>query len=80
MTKEQFDALCMEQFTLALDGIQENAPEDYAAIGRDEFTEVAYRVFSQGVFMGYNIGTKKVAAALEEAGVAKTHFIDSPTQ
>ena len=36
MTKEEFAALCLEQFTLA--------------------------------------------AALEEAGVAKTHFINSPTQ
>ena len=80
MNKKEFDALCYDQFILALDSIQEHAPEDYAAIGRDEFTEVAYRVFSQGVFMGYNIGTKKVAAALEEAGVAKTHFIDSPVQ
>ena len=80
MTKEEFAALCLEQFTLALDLIQENAPEDYATIGRDEFAEVAYRVFSQGVYAGYNLGTKKVAAALEEAGVAKTHFIDSPTQ
>jgi hypothetical protein len=80
MNKKEFEALCYDQFILALDGIQENAPEDYATIGRDEFAAVAYRVFSQGVFMGYNIGTKKVAAALEEAGVAKTHFIDSPVQ
>lgn len=56
MTKNQFDALCMEQFTLALDKIKKNAPKDYATIGRDEFTKVAYRVFSQGVYMGYNLG------------------------
>lgn len=75
MTKEQFDALCMEQFTLALDGIQENAPEDYAAIGRDEFTEVAYRVFSQGIYMGYNLGAKQIANLLKEEGVAEEHTV-----
>ena len=80
MTKEEFEALCLEQFKLALDVIQVNAPKDYATIGRDEFARVAFQLFSQGLYMGYNLGTKKVAAALEEAGVAKTHFIDSPTQ
>ena len=75
MTKEQFDALCMQQFTLALDGIQKNAPEDYAAIGSDEFAQVAYRVFSQGVYMGYNLGARSVADMLKEAGVAEEHTV-----
>ena len=75
MTKKEFDALCYEQFILALDGIQEHAPEDYATIGRDEFAAVAYRVFSQGVFMGYNIGAKKIADLLKEEGVAEEHTV-----
>ena len=75
MTKEEFAALCLEQFTLALDLIQENAPEDYATIERDEFAAVAYRVFSQGIFIGYNIGARQVADMLKEEGVAEEHTI-----
>ena len=75
MTEEQFDALCMEQFMLALDAIQENAPEDYATIGRDEFAKVAYSVFSQGIYMGYNLGAKMVADMLKEEGVAGEHIV-----
>ena len=66
MNKKQFDALCYDNFIIALDMIQENAPEDYATLERDEFAAVAYRVFSQGVFMGYNLGIDKCNAALEE--------------
>ena len=65
MTKEEFEALCYDNFILALDMIQENAPEDYATIERDEFAAVAYRVFSQGVFMGYNLCIEKMNPAKE---------------
>ena len=75
MTKKEFDALCYKQFMMALDNIQEVEPEDYATIGREEFAAVAYRVFSQGVFMGYNLGARKVADMLKEEGVAEEHTI-----
>ena len=75
MNKKEFDALCYDQFILALDSIQEHAPEDYATIGRDEFAAVAYRVFSQGMFMGYNIGAKQIANLLKEEGVAEEHTV-----
>ena len=75
MNKKEFDALCYEQFILALDSIQEHAPEDYATIGRDEFAAVAYRVFSQGVLMGYNLGARAVADMLKEEGVAEEHTV-----
>ena len=75
MTKKEFDALCYKQFMIALDNIQEHEPEDYATIGRDEFAAVAYRVFSQGIFVGYNIGAQKVADMLKEEGVAEEHTI-----
>jgi hypothetical protein len=75
MTKKEFDALCYKQFIIALDNIQEHEPEDYATIERDEFAAVAYRVFSQGIFMGYNIGARQVADILKKEGVAEEHTI-----
>jgi hypothetical protein len=75
MTKKEFDALCYKQFMMALDNIQEVEPEDYATIEREEFAAVAYRVFSQGVFMGYNLGARQVADILKEEGVAEEHTI-----
>lgn len=60
MIKEEFEALCYDNFISALDMIQENAPEDYATIEREEFAAVAFRVFSQGVFMGYNLCIEKM--------------------
>jgi|TARA_B110000285_G_scaffold117315_1_gene132944 hypothetical protein len=75
MTKKEFDALCYKQFMMALDNIQEVEPEDYATIEREEFAAVAYRVFSQGVFMGYNLGARQVADMLKEEGVAEEHTI-----
>ena len=75
MTKKEFDALCYKQFMMALDNIQEVEPEDYATIEREEFAAVAYRVFSQGGFMGYNLGARQVADMLKEEGMAEEHTI-----
>jgi len=75
MTKKEFDALCYKQFMMALDNIQEVEPEDYATIEREEFAAVAYRVFSQGVFMGYNLGARQAVDILKEEGVVEEHTI-----
>jgi len=75
MTKEEFDALCLEQFKAALDTIHANAPKDYATIERDEFARIAFQLFSQGLYMGYNLGAKMVADMLKEEGVAEEHIV-----
>ena len=69
--KETFDAMCEMHWARVLDMVKENAPEELEVIEANR--EICFKVFGQGVHVGWNAGVTKFVAQLKNDGYVTEH-------
>jgi len=69
--KETFDAMCEMHWAKVLDMVKENAPEDLEVIEANK--EICFKVFGQGVHVGWNAGVAKLVDELKNSGMVTEH-------
>jgi hypothetical protein len=70
-SEETFFAMCEMHWAKVLDMVKENAPEDLEVIEANK--EICFKVFEQGIHVGWGAGVTKFVAQLKDEGFVTEH-------